>query len=148
MSLIASVMVVEDNDQDFETAVEAMQRAGIHSEIVRAASGSECLHLLREARTSHSPMPAFVLMDLNTHSGDGREALTAMQQDGQLCAITVVVLSTSSNPKDVDFCYAAGARAYHIKPVDHALHRALLQTIFSYWLTSTVLPSERKPKPP
>jgi len=71
-----------------------------------------------------------------------------MHKDDKLQAIPVVVLSASSNPKDVDFCYGEGARAYHIKPVNHATHRAILQTIFSYWMTSTVLPSERKLKTP
>ena len=144
MSLTQPVMVVEDNDQDFETAVEAMQRAGVHNQILRAMSGTECVSMLREARARDTALPAFVLMDLNTHSGDGRDALREMRKDGLLQAIAVVVLTTSSNPKDVDFCYGEGARAYHIKPVNHATHRAVLQTIFSYWMTSTLLPSERK----
>lgn len=144
MSLTQPVMVVEDNDQDFETAVEAMQRAGVYNQILRAMSGTECVSMLREACASQTALPAFVLMDLNTHSGDGRDALREMRKDGLLQAIAVVVLTTSSNPKDVDFCYGEGARAYHIKPVNHATHRIILQTIFSYWMTSTLLPGQRK----
>jgi CheY-like chemotaxis protein len=139
---------MEDNDGDFETAVEAIERAGVYNQILRAVSGSDCLRLLREICASHGALPAFVLMDLNTPSTDGRDALSEMHMDDELHAVPVVVLSTSSNPKDVDYCYRKGARAYHIKPVNHAAHRAMLQTIFSYWMTSTVLPSERNLRTP
>ena len=148
MSLTQPVMVVEDNDGDFKTAVEAMRRAGVHNQILRAMSGSECVSMLREACANRTALPAFVLMDLNTHNSDGRDALSEMRKDGMLQTIAVVVLTTSSNPKDVDFCYGEGARAYHIKPVNHATHQAILQTIFSYWMTSTLLPSQRKPITP
>lgn len=144
MSLTQPVMVVEDNDQDFEMVVQAMRHAGVHNQILRAVSGTECVGMLREACANRMALPAFVLMDLNTHNGDGREALSEMRKDGRLQPIPVIVLTTSSNPKDVDFCYGEGARAYHIKPVNHAAHRAILQTIFSYWMLSAVLPTERK----
>jgi hypothetical protein len=41
----------------------------------------------------------------------------------------------------LQFCYAAGANAYHVKPVEHALHLQLLQQIFAYWLGCVTLPA-------
>jgi CheY-like chemotaxis protein len=52
-----------------------------------------------------------------------------------------VVLSASANPRDLQFCYAQGANAYHVKPVEHAQHLRVLQSIFAYWLVSVVLPA-------
>jgi hypothetical protein len=40
----------------------------------------------------------------------------------------------------LEFCYDCGANAYHVKPVDHALHIQVLQDIFHYWLGSVKLP--------
>ena len=51
----------------------------------------------------------------------------------------MVVLSASANPRDLQFCYAQGANAYHVKPVDHALHLKMLQAVFAYWLGCVVL---------
>jgi CheY-like chemotaxis protein len=84
-----------------------------------------------------------VLLDLNTPHGDGRHALEQIYADTQLSAIPLVVLSTSANPRDVDFCYAHGASAYHVKPVSHGAHLAVLQALFAYWLGSVVLPTEQ-----
>ena len=85
--------------------------------------------------------PLLVLLDLNTPGDDGREALRAIRQDEAHKTLPLVVLSASANPRDLQFCYAAGANAYHVKPVEHALHLQLLQQIFAYWLGSVTLPA-------
>ncbi|WP_029527344.1 response regulator [Polaromonas glacialis] len=141
MSAAQSVMVVEDNDEDFETVVEAARRTGIPHRLHRATSGGECLGMLQASVQSHSPLPALLLLDLNTPGDDGRDALRLIKTSSQLRAIPTVVLSTSANPRDVDFCYAMHANAYHTKPVSHPAHLKIMQDIFSYWLNCALLPS-------
>ena len=136
------VLVVEDSDDDFETVLTAARLAGIHHEIRRAVSGDDCLLLLRGTPDLPRVHAALVLLDLNTPHGDGRTALEQISVDAQLRAIPLVVLSTSANPRDVDFCYAHGANAYHVKPVSHGEHLMTLQTVFAYWLGNMVLPTE------
>jgi CheY-like chemotaxis protein len=104
--------------------------------IVRARSGGECLRLIRSAPGDRALL---VLLDLNTHGDDGRDALREIRSDDALKAVPVVVLSASANPRDLQFCYAQGANAYHVKPVDHALHLKMLQAVFAYWLGCVVL---------
>jgi CheY-like chemotaxis protein len=81
-----------------------------------------------------------VLLDLNTPGDDGREVLRQVRCDDALGLLPVVVLSAAADARDLQFCYANGANAYHVKPVDHALHLKMLQSIFAYWLGSVVLP--------
>ncbi|MGL5016622.1 MAG: response regulator [Luteolibacter sp.] len=135
------LLVVEDSDEDFETVLEAARAAGLPHEIRRATSGDECLRLLDENVRAHRANPQLVLLDLNTPQGDGREALRSIRQNERLRALPLVVLSTSSNPRDLDFCYAAGANAYHTKPVSYPEHLQTLRAIFEYWLTRVVLPT-------
>lgn len=142
MSAWQPVLVVEDNDEDFETVVEAARRAGIPNLLRRVTCGDECLRLLNESVQHRSPLPALVLLDLNTPGDDGREALRQIKACDQLSAIPTVVLSTSSNPRDVVFCYASHVNAYHAKPVSHMAHLKILQDIFSYWLGCALLPTE------
>lgn len=139
MRLGHPILVVEDCDEDFETVVEAADLNGIHNKIQRASSGDECLAILRETIHQHSKRPAFVLMDLNMPKSDGRDALKEIQQDAALCGLPLVVFSTSSNPNDLNFCYAHGANAYHVKPVKYLEHLQVLKQIFNYWLTSVTL---------
>ena len=135
------ILVVEDSDEDFETVLDAARRGGVGNPIVRASSGEECLRLLRSDGRRRDALPMLVLMDLNTPSDDGREALRELRADTSLDALPMVVLSASANPRDLAFCYAQGANAYHVKPVDHAVHLRVLQQIFAYWLGSVVLPA-------
>jgi CheY-like chemotaxis protein len=137
------VVVVEDSDEDFDTILTAARLAGIRHEIRRAVTGDDCLLLLRGDAGHPRAQFALVLLDLNTPHGDGRNALEQIHVDPQLRAIPLVVLSTSANPRDVDFCYGYGANAYHVKPVSHGEHLKVLQTLLNYWLGIAVLPSEQ-----
>jgi CheY-like chemotaxis protein len=137
------VLVVEDSDEDFETVMTAARMAGIAHEVRRAVSGDDCLLLLRGTPELPPLQAALVLLDLNTPHGDGRYALEQMYAEARLRAIPVVVVSTSANPRDVDFCYTFGANSYHVKPVSHAEHLAVLRGVFAYWLGSVVLPTEQ-----
>lgn len=146
MSAKHAVLVVEDNDEDFETVVEAARRAGIANLLRRVTCGDDCLRMLRQSVQQRSPLPALVLLDLNTPGDDGRDALSQIKASEQLRAIPTVVLSTSSNPRDVDFCYANHANAYHAKPVSHPAHLQTVQDIFGYWLGCALLPTEAMPE--
>ena len=133
-------VVVEDSDEDFDTLAEAAREAGITQTIHRVGTGGECLALLRGQRVDAVapwPMlPALILMDLNSHGIDGREALVAIKSEPRLKDIPVVVFTTSANPKDVAFCYQAGANAYHVKPVCYDQYRLLLRGLLQYWLNA------------
>ena len=143
MSRTHHVLIVEDNDGDYETVVEAMRLAGVGNQVRRAISGTECVAQMRECLESNS-MPALVLLDLNTPNDDGRSALQQIKADDKLSVVPVVVISASLNPRDVDFCYQQGASAYHVKSVNHGNHLATLKTIFTYWLTTVLLPLGRE----
>ena len=136
----APILVVEDSDEDFDTVKVAAAAAGVTRVIHRAASGGDCLAMLRGDGGVHLPLwPALLMMDLNSHGVDGREALVAIKADASLKEIPLVVLTTSANPKDVTFCYRAGANAYHVKPVRHDQYLLLLRSLMHYWLDSVTL---------
>ena len=133
----APIVVVEDSDEDFDTLCEVAADSGIARVIHRVASGGDCLAMLRgEGDVRLLLLPALIVMDLNSHGVDGREALVAIKTDAGLKEIPLVVLTTSSNPKDVAFCYQAGANAYHVKPVRHDQYLVLLSSVMHYWLDS------------
>ncbi len=138
------VLVVEDNDGDFETVVKAMRLAGVSNQVRRAFSGTECLTQMHMCLQQQTSLSALVLLDLNTPNDDGRSALLQLKADDKLRSVPVVVISASLNPRDVDFCYRQGLSAYHVKSVNHATHLETLKTIFIYWLTMVLLPLGRE----
>ena len=92
-----------------------------------------------KSATSGVTRPSMVLMDLNLPGIDGRDALSEIKADPELRKLPVVVLSTSSNPLDLEFCYSAGAKAYHVKSVRYLDHLDILAQVFKYWLDEVVL---------
>jgi len=137
---LGHLLIVEDSDEDFDTMLEATRIAGVTNEIRRETSGEECLHHLEELIRLNHPLPRLVMLDLNTPKGDGREALRSIVLNARLRSLPLVVLSASSNTRDVSFCYDHGANAYHIKPVSHPAHLQILKNIFAYWLNCAELP--------
>ena len=138
--LAAPILVVEDSDEDFETLCDAAAGVGVTRMIHRVTSGGSCLAALRGENHLALPLvPILILMDLNSHGVDGREALVAIKADDSLKQIPLVVLTTSANPKDVAFCYHAGANAYHVKPVRHDQYQLLLRGLLHYWLEGVTL---------
>lgn len=136
-SLSPPILVVEDSDDDFDTLRDAAASAGVTRKIYRVVSGGDCLLMLRgEGAVVLPALPVLILMDLNSHGVDGREALVAIKNDGDLKEIPTVVLTTSANPKDLVFCFQAGANAYHVKPVRHDQYLMLLGSLLHYWLDS------------
>jgi CheY-like chemotaxis protein len=132
------VLVLEDSDEDFDTALEAAGGARLANRVFRAKTGDACLALLR-GEAVEQIHPGLVLLDLNTPGMDGRDALIAIRTEPALRHLPLVVLSTSANPRDVARCYASGANAYHVKPVRYLDHLLLLRAVFSYWLTHAAL---------
>ena len=141
------VLVLEDSDEDFDTAEEAARAAGVTNPLRRAKTGDACLDLLRGRGAVEPLRPCLLLLDLNTPGMDGRDALVAIRADPALRELPVVVLSTSVRDPDVALCYDHGANAFHRKPVRYAEHLALVREVLAYWLTSVTLPGLSRSRP-
>jgi CheY-like chemotaxis protein len=132
-------LVVEDSDEDYATALDAARSILGPHRIRRAVSTDDCMSQLNRTDPAHGG-PALVLLDLNLPHGDGGEALHHIKKDPRLRRLPTVVLSTSTSPRDIEYCYTNGANAYHLKPVSHPAHLQVLGDIFKYCLISAALP--------
>lgn len=139
----APILMIEDSDEDFEALRWAMRRLGRELPLLRCADGDSALELLRGEGASAGPgglWPALILLDLNLPGTDGREVLTDLKQDARLSLLPVVVMTTSSNPRDVADCFAQGANGYFLKPVDFERFTAQLRLLLDFWLGTALLP--------
>ena len=140
---LPTCVLVEDSNEDADTVAEALRRCGIPGRLQRVTNGDDCLTMLRGAAATQPP--ALVLMDLSTPGTDGRDALRQIKEDSTLRSIPVVITSASANPRDLEFCYSAGANAYHVKPVSHPHHLAEMTQVLHYWLGAVRRPAYRMP---
>lgn len=136
-SVAERVVILEDSDDDFDTVCEAIRLMDTGIELCRVTDGDECVALLTR-NAAH--LPSLVVLDLNAHGTDGREALRVIKLDPVLKRIPVVIMTTSTNPRDVDLCYLYGANAYHTKPVRYPDHLRLIESMLRYWIGDVTNP--------
>lgn len=134
------LLIVEDSDEDFETLRWAFAKLGMVHPVRRCVTGDDALEFLRRSRYAGNVRPALILLDLNLPGMDGREVLSEVKSDAVLRSIPVIVLTTSSNPKDVLESYTAGANAYMIEPVNLEKLTANLRAFCDFWLNAAALP--------
>lgn len=132
------LLVVEDNDEDFEMLELAFRGCGVRNPVFRCSTGEDALHFLAAA----NPRPGLVLLDLNLTGLDGLRVLSWMKGREEDRAIPVIVLSTSDNPKDVQASYRLGASGYLLKPVDLSRFEEMIRSFKAFWLEFMVLPFE------
>ena len=132
------ILLVEDNSDDEALTLRAIRKRGIANEVVVARDGAQALDYLF-AQGSHagrdaSTDPAVMLLDLNLPKIGGIEVLRRLRQHARTRLLPVVVLSSSSEGKDIIDCYSAGANSYIRKPVDFDQFLEVAGFLGMYWL--------------
>src|SRR5207245_5229027 len=83
------------------------------------ADGAKALAFLRhQAPYTQVAAPDLVFLDLNLPVRSGTEVLAELHQDPELRSIPVVMLTSSTNPRDMSQCYELGASMYLVKPIE------------------------------
>jgi CheY-like chemotaxis protein len=144
-----TLLVVEDSDEDFEALKRTINQVSNQKpiSIIRCSDGDDAMDLLNRQGQykdvdDRFTLPDLIVLDLNLPGTDGREVLAAIKHSETLKTIPVVVLSTSSNPKDIEACYKSGCNSYMIKPMNSGELRNSIQMMLCYWFEVVVLPAE------
>ena len=121
MDLVGRILLVEDDPNDTELTMTALEEYHLSNEVVVAKDGEEALDYLfcrgkYQSRTSENP--AVLLLDLKLPKVDGLEVLQQIRSDEKLKMIPVVVLTSSREERDKLASYQLGVNAYVVKPVD------------------------------
>ena len=141
---LPTILLVEDNVDDHDAAIRSFKAAHLDNPVDWCNTGQDALDYLKHQGTyAHKPTkapPALVLLDLNMPGIDGRTVLMLVKQDPTLRKIPVVVLTTSSDERDVKQCYDLGASTYIQKPVDFDGLIGAAGRIKDYWFGVALLP--------
>ena len=143
---LPTILLVEDSIDDYEAAMRSFKAAHLDNPVHWCKTGQEALDYLKHEGTyAHAPgaaKPALVLLDLNMPGIDGRKVLAIVKQDPALKKTPVVILTTSSDERDVTHCYELGASTYIQKPVDFDGLIGAVSRIKDYWFGVALLPGE------
>jgi len=136
--LITDILLVEDSPLDVELMLRPLREIDPAGHIDVARDGEEALDFLLgrgEFRNRLGvALPRLVLLDLKLPRLDGPEVLRGVRGNSRTALTPIVVLTSSSDPRQLAQCYQLGANSCVQKPVRHEEFRAVVQSIARYWL--------------
>jgi CheY-like chemotaxis protein len=114
-----TVFLVEDNAADVELFRMALQEAQVECDLVLFEDGRRIIDHIREAdATLLGSVPDLIMLDLNLPKNNGLEILHVMRDTQVFAAVSIVVLSSSSSPRERAKLAAFNIREFIVKPAD------------------------------
>jgi CheY-like chemotaxis protein len=137
----ANILLVEDNEGDILLTLEAFEECKVKTEISVVKNGQEALDFLfQRGAFANAEKPDLILLDINIPIFNGHEVLERIKSDSNLKKIPVIMLTTSSNQKDVDKAYENHCNSYVKKPIEITEFLIAILKIEEFWLELTTLP--------
>lgn len=132
------ILLVEDNEDDVFLTEMALKSAGVINQMRVVRHGQEAVDYLsgagQFANREQFPFPGLVLLDLKLPYRSGLEVLAWLREQASLPATTVVVLTSSNEPKDLNLAYELGAKTYLVKPPTPQMIYDIVNSLKLDWL--------------
>jgi CheY-like chemotaxis protein len=117
------VLLIADDDAGHARLIEKnLRRAGLSNPMLRFEDGQQILDFLfqrGDGQKRVADTPYLLLLDIRMPKVDGVEVLRQLKADAELRKISVSMLTTTDDPREVERCHHLGCNNYIVKPVDY-----------------------------
>lgn len=137
MNTQVQILLVEDNPRDAEVTLRALRRRNLGNNVIHVRDGQEALDWVfgsGPAGRDLVNLPKLVLLDLKLPKVDGLDVLKAIRADERTSFLPVVIMTSSSEQRDIVESYERGVNSYVVKPVDFDNFSAAVAELGHYWL--------------
>lgn len=139
------ILLVEDNEGDILLTREAFEEAKIMIDLDVVRDGKLAIDYLSNGMHNENvEFPDLILLDVNLPKKNGHEVLQFIKTDVQLKHIPVIMLTTSSSPKDINLSYNNHVNCFITKPVDAGTFLEVVSSIENFWIKIVKLPNTKK----
>lgn len=135
MTRSLNILLIEDDAIEVMKFNRVLKKLESNHKVVEANNGEEALEILKNKEI----IPDIILLDLNMPKLNGIEFLTILKNDEVLKYIPSIILSTSSNHKDMLECYKIGIAGYLIKPLKYDEYAERIKRTLDYWSTNELI---------
>jgi CheY-like chemotaxis protein len=136
MSDRGGILLVEDNPNDIEVILTALEESRVIGEVFVTRDGEQALDYLNR-RGLHelwpSADPKLVLLDLKLPKINVLEALQRIKTDLNLNTIPVMMLTPSRDERDILESYNFGTNAYIVKPMGFQEFVEVIEEVGLFW---------------
>jgi CheY-like chemotaxis protein len=134
--MLKPILLVEDNPNDLELALIALEKSQLANEVVVVRDGAEAIEYLNcKGAFADRPCgnPAVILLDLKLPKVDGLEVLKFVRSTDSLKSLPVVMLTSSKEEQDLLRSYQLGVNAYVVKPVEFKEFLKAIADLGIFW---------------
>ncbi len=129
MTKSLNILLIEDDAIEVMKFNRVVKTLELNHKIIEANDGEQALTILKDKEI----IPDIILLDLNMPKLNGIEFLTILKNDEILKYIPAIILTTSSNHKDMLECYKIGIAGYVLKPLKYEDYTDRIKRMLDYW---------------
>ena len=139
------ILLAEDNPLDAEMTMRALQKHRLANRVHWVRDGAEALDYLfgsGEYAGRDLSLPKLVLLDMRMPKVDGIDVLKRLRGDARTKLIPVVVMTSSTQDRDIIETYRLGVNSYVVKPLQFGAFAETVSGIGYYWVLTNRIPPE------
>lgn len=132
---VQNIFLADDDHEDVEFFKDAVREISEAITVKHNYDGEALMHSLAGCEADCDTDVVF--LDLNMPKMNGYDCITALKAHVAFKRLPVVIISTSSDPRNIRRLYDMGAHHYIIKPYSYGELRKVLQKVLHIDLRSS-----------
>lgn len=138
----AHILLVEDNPGDILLTTEALNEKKFINKVSVVKNGVEALNFIfKRGAFEDEETPDLILLDINLPLKNGHEVLAEIKTREETQKIPVIVLTTSSDRRDIEKAYEQHVNCFITKPIDITEFIEAIAKIEAFWIQLVKLPT-------
>jgi CheY-like chemotaxis protein len=115
-----TILLVDDSENDIFLMRTAFKKAEFNIRLQEVHNGEQAIAYLK-GEGQHSdrtlyPLPSVILLDLNMPMKNGFDVLSWVRAQPLFKYLSIIILTSSQRPEDVQLAFDLGASSYLVKP--------------------------------
>ena len=139
------ILLIDDNEDDAKLTKMSLESNNIANQVIVIDDGADALEYIfcqgKYAQRDIKDIPAVILLDIKLPKVSGLQILEKIRADNRTKNLPVVLLTSSTEEKDMIEGYEKGCNSYICKPVDFKQFAEAIKQLGLYWLVLNKIPN-------